>query len=1558
MAIFDFIKGLFDDKESVKQGDIVSAFKQKYPAYAKYDDAVIATRLGKKYPQEYPFLAGEYVADADVPPALVPKEFRGEKFYERNQSLRIEDATKELDDFKAKNPAYKDVEPLKLATALEKKFPDQYKGLSSRLQIPEPTPTELKAPDEPLLGKVINGVENFLIKRPSEAAPVVREFLSDQIAGTLAGKPDVPATRENIFKIAEQTGKVPYTDIVNRTLAELIPDMIPLTPTEVATYAAAGRAFDYGVSKLSKIPFFQKSLSEIPKVMQEWITTKNVKVPIDREVVKDFFVFGKEKLSPEVYDFLTKMPKDELVRMLKSREAITANVRVPRFGGGEQPPAGLRPSSSVPSDNPLVPLGEGAASEPITAFNAPSGIAERTVKKAQTGANATPEPSSTALNALGTPNAEVRTPVAPIEGTTPKSLRSIVFDVSKDLGQKVTFGKPSSRQAAGTYYPGTAATVVRFSGDLDTTAHELAHSLDDKIGIVSDLNRFGEKEAPFDHELEKFWITGSVKPDSNMQYKRAEGVAEFVRAWLVNPEAAKAQAPNFAKYFEAKVPAPALQSLQKFSQDIRSFAGASAHDKIFSNVEWKPPESDLFNWVAGKDLSQPGFQITWADKARANWENSLHPFNKAVDYARWQGGVRELLPEDDPKILARLLAGEHAKLDQIFEAGMIKADNTPATPGGIKWLMEPLDDTSPQALNKELEETATYMIAQRTVEKVDKGLEASIQKVQAYEAKRLAEIEDRSAKIIKKIEENFNRPAFKNKVDRARVNAINDLKAKTRERILSLEKQFGKLSRNLQKKKGNLALKKYYEVFNEHKARIKKIGEAAEKALKKIEDTKSSRIATVNRLVAKAKARIQEISTVRQAKVAVAAKRRIVSGIGGGLVSDYEVAQGRVAQMEKGDPAKLARIKEAAGRYRQWADSVLQYMVDKGRLSQEAVAAIRKNNEQYVAMNRIMEVSPNEEVATFKGKGSGRSLGSVFQPIKKFKGSARTIQNPYTSLLDSTYRAVREADRNDVLLAFRELLTGSRHFGEGKPQDLASVGRLAKEGEKDSLTIFVDGKPERWQFHPDVYKALKGIVDTPSRLHPIMTFLPSLFRKSIINFPPFLIRNVIRDFQDRSMISRTGSTIMDQIKARGPMDIGDLKLYGGDQAGHYLRDKVDYARAMETAIEDLSKDDNSFVGTGKDIFKAYLRLTEASERTGRMAEFRSAFKHAKEKLGMDDYNAQLYAAYQARDLMDFAVMGHIMRELVNPMIPFSNAAIQGLFRKGRAFNEDPKGFMTRWGLYALLPTISAWAWNRWSNNLDEYRQQPAYIRDLFYNFKVGPNLWLRIPKPFEVGVLASGVERALDKIAGNENAFEGYAGSLARAVLPVDESALAGPFKGIIEAIANYNMFAQRNIVPPDENQLALELRNTKYASRLGKLLQPVFKVDARKMDFIMREMFGFFGEFATAASDTGRPDKRGVGLKQTGLFVESPAFNARDVQWVMSKAAERGLDRNVEYRLLKNRIREYFDAKGSEAKNRAAKIVIAEAQQIRSRWEESTPLSKNRKIRKKMLELETANGQ
>ena len=119
---------------------------------------------------------------------------------------------------------------------------------------------------------------------------------------------------------------------------------------------------------------------------------------------------------------------------------------------------------------------------------------------------------------------------------------------------------------------------------------------------------------------------------------------------------------------------------------------------------------------------------------------------------------------------------------------------------------------------------------------------------------------------------------------------------------------------------------------------------------------------------------------------------------------------------------------------------------------------------------------------------------------------------------------------------------------------------------------------------------------------------------------------------------------------------------------------------------------------------------------------------------------------------------------------------------------------------------------------EEYEQMPAYVKDLFWNFKIHDNLWLRIPKNFEVGVLSSYVERLFSKhVLGNEKALEGYAGSLISSTSPIPEGGLMKPFTAFVSTALNYDFFRKRNIIPVAEHRTDLELRNTERASRLGR---------------------------------------------------------------------------------------------------------------------------------------------
>lgn len=1006
-------------------------------------------------------------------------------------------------------------------------------------------------------------------------------------------------------------------------------------------------------------------------------------------------------------------------------------------------------------------------------------------------------------------NTTGRIPVEPIIGGETKALKDIIFDVSKDLKQRLLFSKPGSRRGSlGTYSPGNSAVKIKFNGDLDTTAHEVGHSIDDHFGILTDLKT--HPDIALENELSKFSPYGSKPPEGHPDpgsYKRAEGFAEWLRAYIVNPEAAIKAAPELHKLYQEKVSEAYKKALDSFSKDVRTFAGSSGRDMTLANIEFKPTEADgLFNKIFSKDKDNNEFSVTWADKVAANWVEPLKVFNKAFNYAKGLKGETDVLPENDPNILSRLLLGVDGKYGEILQHGMIDSKNellkdADGNTKNLKWLLEPLDNTDMSTIEKDTKDVVAYMVAERTVE---------------------------------------------------------------------LEKKLG--------------------------------------------------------------------------------RENTLSGIGGGLFKDIDVAKKTLDEFKNGDPEKLKRVEEAANRYREFADGILKYMVDKGRLSEEKYKEIKENNLQYVALKRVMETEPGREVESVMG--GSKNLGSKSNVIETVKGSTKQIVNPYISLIDTLYKGIKESDRNEVLQSFRDMIVEDRSMYQGPNKRFSDIGVLGKEGDKNTTTIFIDGKPEHWIFQKDVHDAIKGLDHEAYKLPGIVTALPSVLRWTVTHFPTFAARNIARDLQDRLIKSEDNSGFKDLFGNKEHWR--ELARTGGLNSGYYMRDKASYYGLLEQAMDEMAKNKKIVLADPvklKSLWKGYTNLLSKSETVNRVAEYRAAFRNAKTK-GMDDYNASLYAGYKSRDLMDFALMGHYMK-IVNQIIPFSNASVQGLNKTIKSAKANPSGFAARMFAYSVVPSVALWLLNHKDDETaKEYESLPAYQRDMSYNFKIGDNKWVSIPKPYELSLLGASVDRLLSQqYAGNSQAFNGYGGSVAKSLLPVDEGNFAGPMQGVVEGITNHDFFRDKYIVPPNEDALDLSLRNTEKASRLGKAIQDVAGIDARKADHFIKSQFSYFGGAATKVSDLGRNDGQKFGLSDLGFFKETPAYNSNQVQGLLEYAKQWDLGRSRPMKEFNRLAHEYFNAETDAEKDERAKVLTDFATHTLDTWKEQNINEKKQERHTKKME-------
>lgn len=1068
---------------------------------------------------------------------------------------------------------------------------------------------------------------------------------------------------------------------------------------------------------------------------------------------------------------------------------------------------GPRPPNAVAQQQGAGSTGQGAATQaPPRQASAPP--PQQTPPPPKAGSQSPPSP----------PPPAPRIPVNPIRGKLAKSPYQIINDYSAAIGKlfQVRRLKPSQ---LGVYRPGSTMTANRFAGDLDTAAHELAgHWTDDKHGLGKPW--MNDKTSPYDAELANFWIHGS--PSTNPKIQRAEGIAEWLRAYVMDPQAAIASAPKFAAYVQKTLPADAMKALNAFSDDVRAWAGENPLRRSSLNIRMERPsvKERLHRALFGDGRE---FSKSWIDEMAARFSDNYHYAVKGFETAlKMQGrSIKSLKPSENFELLVRWLSGHDNRFSEQLENGLtplnvtqvtnaqgkqeVKRLTDPATgePMNLAWLLGAFDNSSKEAQDRDARETSALMVAERTME---------------------------------------------------------------RGRQIDAEAQ----------------------------AKITPATSAKERA-----------------------------AIIAEAEMA----KRKLSGLGAGMMTDVQAANETLAALNQ-DPNKARRLREAARRYRAWADANLELLVEGGRMSRQQVNDIKAANTQYVDMHRLSE---EFEIESLVAQSKGGSLGSAKDVMKKFKGSTLEIDNVYASLLKQTESIQKEVSRNRVMQTFVQQLESARTLYDGAPVELDRIGSRAMAEDRNTITVYRQGKAEYWKLDKDIHAAIKGFGELGSNeLLSQIAKITGVIRYVITRSPGFAIRNPLRDTISRSVVSDSGARPWDILGGYTEADKQRMRAFGGGMFGHYGKDRYAWTKEMERGMKELRKDPRNILMAPLELWKGWERLLESSETLGRVAEFRKAYDKGVKELGYSPDEAALYAASEARGLIDFAKMGTWMRQ-INQVIPFSNAAVRGLARSASAAIKDPVGFGIRWTLFVAMPTIAVrlLAKQMGGDVEDEYQQLPAWQRDFFWNIKVG-NYWLRIPKPHELGVMAGGVERLLSRELGEKNSFDGFGGSVSKALVVVDDfPSLLGPLKPFAEIAFNRDTFRDRDIVPIWERDLKLELRKGAVnASMVGQAVGKMIGADPRNIDYVLTS----FGGLGTSLIDFTKPERRlgESAVKATGFVLPPISSQAKDYQWVVDWAKANGklTDRNI--KALRDLSSQVYQAKTPQEADDLAKLVRQRATAIR----------------------------
>jgi tellurite resistance-related uncharacterized protein len=241
---------------------------------------------------------------------------------------------------------------------------------------------------------------------------------------------------------------------------------------------------------------------------------------------------------------------------------------------------------------------------------------------------------------------------------------------------------------------------------------------------------------------------------------------------------------------------------------------------------------------------------------------------------------------------------------------------------------------------------------------------------------------------------------------------------------------------------------------------------------------------------------------------------------------------------------------------------------------------------------------------------------------------------------------------------------------------------------------------------------------------------------------------------------------------------------------------------------------------------------------------------------------------------------------------------------------------------------------------------------MFFNIPLGNGRWLTIPKPFELGYMSSAVQRILDKhlINDDQGLNEDWYRLGYNMLFPFDFAGISGGFAGPIHALTNRDFFRNRWVIPPDEVDISISLRNTERATRIGQLIQEGSRafdkkheptMDARKIDDFIQAQIPYYGTYLLKASEaiSGGPKQRAMKFdwSDLGIVKASPVYNAEDVQWVVKTSKKYKLGNRPEMDLLNGAIKVYFSEETQADREKMLKVgadVRKIATIIRKEWD------------------------
>ncbi|MCX2533693.1 hypothetical protein OQ486_09410 [Plesiomonas shigelloides] len=583
-----------------------------------------------------------------------------------------------------------------------------------------------------------------------------------------------------------------------------------------------------------------------------------------------------------------------------------------------------------------------------------------------------------------------------------------------------------------------------------------------------------------------------------------------------------------------------------------------------------------------------------------------------------------------------------------------------------------------------------------------------------------------------------------------------------------------------------------------------------------------------------------------------------------------------------GANGKEAKFEDARKRLMAMNDALLNMAEEAGLIS-KVDRQQWQDNDWYIPFYR------EDDGGDVMGPWTQKGLAGQRAMIKKLKGGKQNTNDLLENILVNASKLIDSSMKNMAMQkAVWNLAETDVIEVISKPNLMDMKAAMSPKGNKSLLSVKMEGEDYILRVHDDqLFKALTSI-DQQRPDHPGLGMAKAAKRiltATVTAMPDFMLRNFIRDAMQAWTIDRHGFKFgIDSLrgirktwKAEG--GTLDMLFAGGSFMGGYMNDTESMAGNIRRVMrkkgmtpEQIAQYERSIVTSAVEAkeklfgaWEKYRSVGDAIENANREAVYDAAMRAGKSKAE---------AIFEAKDLMDFSMMGNArLMMYLSDILPFFNARMQGLSKLGRSIRDNPKLIAQRGGAIALASVALALL-----NADDErYEELPDNEKDLYWHVFLGDE-HIRIPKPFEIGVLFGTVPERMTRtfITGNDSGKK-----LAERILwGVGETLSMNPVPQVVkpgmEVFFNYDMFRAAPIESMSDLNVKPEARYNENTSETLRAVGEATGMSPKKMEHLVRGYFGTMGMWVMGISDM-------VTRNVSSEYGDSPAWRQDDIAVVGS---------------------------------------------------------------------------